>query len=45
MNYMPEVLKMIGLEVGTPFNIIGADCNPYLFDEGYNLLDLEEIDG
>ena len=41
MNYMPEVLKMLNLEVDTPFNIIGADCNPYLFDEEYNLLDAE----
>ena len=41
MNYMPEVLKMLGVEVDEPFNIIGADRNPYLFDEEYNLLDAE----
>ena len=41
MNYMPEVLKMLNLEVDTPFNIIGADCNPYLFNEEYNLIDME----
>ena len=41
MNYMPEVLKMLGVEVDIPFNVIGADCNPYLFDEEYNLIDME----
>jgi len=41
MNYMPKVLEMLGLEVEELFNIIGADCNPYLFDEEYNLLDAE----
>lgn len=41
MNYMPEVLKMLGVEVGERFNIVDQSCNPYLFDEGYNLIDME----
>ena len=41
MNYMPEVLKMLNLEVDELFNIKGGECNPYLFDEEYNLLDME----
>ena len=41
MNYMPKVLEMLGLKVDIPFNIIGADCNPYLFDKEYNLIDME----
>ena len=41
MNYMPEVLKMLGVEVDEPFNIKGGECNPYLFNEEYNLIDME----
>lgn len=41
MNYMPEVLKMLGLEVGEKFNIKGFNLNPYQFDEEYNLIDME----
>ena len=41
MNCMPEVLKMLGVEVNELFNIKGGECNPYLFDEEHNLLDAE----
>ena len=41
MNYMPKVLEMLGIEVDELFNIKGGECNLYLFDEEYNLLDAE----
>lgn len=33
MNYMPEVLDMLGVEVGEKFNIKPLIGNPYHFDE------------
>jgi hypothetical protein len=41
MNYMPEVLKILGVEVGEKFNIKEFALNPYQFDEEYNLIDME----
>ena len=38
MNYMPEVLKMLNLEVGEKFNIKPLIENPYHFDEDYILV-------
>lgn len=39
MNYMPEILKMLGVEVGEKFKIKEFDNNPYYFDVGYVLVD------
>ena len=38
MNYMPEVLKMLNLEVGEKFNIKGFKLNPYQFDDEFRLV-------
>jgi len=38
MNYMPEVLKMLGVEVGEEFKVPGFATNPYYFDEKYKLI-------
>ena len=38
MNYMPEVLKMLGIEVGEKFNIEESTMNPYHFDDDYILI-------
>ena len=38
MNYMPEVLKMLGVEVGEKFNINPLIDSPYHFDEDYILV-------
>lgn len=37
-NYMPEVAKMLGVEIGEPFDILGEDgeikwCGPYRFTD------------
>ena len=37
MNYMPEVLKMLGVEVGEEFNVANWCSNPYKFDKNYEL--------
>ena len=37
MNYMPEVLKMLGVEVGEEFNVTNWCSNPYKFDKNYEL--------
>lgn len=34
-----NVLKIIGVEVGKPFNVSGDKYNPYVFDDSYNLID------
>jgi len=41
MNYMPKVLEMLGVERNIPFKIVDDIHNPYLFDDEYNLLDME----
>jgi len=33
MNYMPEVLKVLGVEIGEIFNIKELVLNPYYFDD------------
>ena len=38
MNYMPEVLKMLGVEVGEEFNIEESAMGPYHFDDDYLLI-------
>ena len=38
MNYMPEVLKMLGVEVGEKFNINPLIDSPYHFNEDYILV-------
>lgn len=30
---MKEVAKLLGVELGVPFDIIGSSCNPYMFTE------------
>ena len=37
MNYMPKVLKMLGVEVGEKFNIKGIGCYGVFFNEEYHL--------
>ena len=37
MNYMPEVLKMLGVEVGEEFNVTNWCSNPYKFNKNYEL--------
>ena len=39
MNYMPEVLEMLNLEVGEKFNIKNSAFNPHYFDEDYCIKD------
>lgn len=39
MNYMPEVLEMLGVEVWEKFKIKEFDNNPHYFDCGYVLVD------
>ena len=39
MNYMPEVLKMLGVEVNERFNIKNSAFNPNYFDEDYCIKD------
>ena len=43
-NYMPEVAKMLGLEIGEPFdaiveNGISSPCGPFYFDENWKIRD------
>jgi len=37
MNYMPEVLEMLNLEVGEKFNIKGIGCDGVFFDEEHHI--------
>jgi hypothetical protein len=39
MNYMPEVLAILGVEVGEKFNIKNSAFNPHYFDEDYCIKD------
>ena len=39
MNYMPEVLKMLGIEVGEKFYILGSLMSPFSFNANYQLID------
>lgn len=39
MNYMPEVLKMLGVEVGEKFILKNKNFNPYHFSDDFILLD------
>ena len=39
MNYMPEVLKMLGVKVGEEFKVKEFDNNPYHFDCEYILVE------
>ncbi|MEA4805105.1 hypothetical protein [Acetobacterium wieringae] len=38
MNYMPEVLKMLGVEVGEEFKVRNFTYNPYHFNKYYRLV-------
>lgn len=38
MNYMPEVLKLLGVEVGEKFNVKGWKHNPHYFNGEYSVL-------
>ena len=42
MNYMPEVLKMLGLEVGEKFNVERFVSSPFHFNENYDLVDKDD---
>ena len=39
MNYMPEVLKMLGVEVGEKFILKNKNFNPHHFSDDFILLD------
>jgi hypothetical protein len=43
MNYMPEVLKMLNLEIWEKFNLKPLLNSPYHFDEDYILVNKDEI--
>lgn len=43
-NYMPEVARMLGVEIGEPFdaiveNGITSPCGPFYFDENWKIRD------
>ena len=43
-NYMPEVARMLGVEIGAPFdaiveNGITSPCGPFYFDENWKIRD------
>jgi hypothetical protein len=38
---MPEVLKLLGVEVGEKFNLVGSSSNPFHFNKDYDLYDDE----
>lgn len=39
MNYMPNVLEMLGVEVGEKFKVNGLSGSPFKFTDDYCLLD------
>lgn len=43
-NYMPEVARMLGVEIGEPFDVIvkngiTSPCGPFYFDENWKIRD------
>jgi len=39
MNYMPEVLKMLGVEIGEKFILHGVCSNPCHFNDNFKIID------